>query len=129
MTDTISDMLARIRNGGRALLPEVEVPHSKVKENLAHILKKEGYVKDVAVEGEATRKRIKVTLKYNGKKSAIEGIRRVSTPGMRRYVGATEVPRVHGGMGIAVLSTSNGVMTGAEARKNNVGGELMCYVW
>jgi small subunit ribosomal protein S8 len=129
MTDTISDMLARIRNGGRALLPVVDVPHSKVKENLAHILKKEGYVKDVAVEGETTRKRIKVTLKYNGKKSAIEGIRRVSTPGMRRYVGATEVPRVHGGMGIAVLSTSNGVMTGAEARKNNVGGELMCYVW
>jgi small subunit ribosomal protein S8 len=128
MTDTISDMLARIRNASRALRPVVEVPHSKMKESIAHILRKEGYVADVAVEGK-TPKKIKLRLKYQGKKSVIEGLRRVSTPGLRRYVGAEEIPRVRGGLGVAVVSTSQGVMTGVEARKNNVGGELVCYVW
>ena len=128
MTDTISDMLTRIRNASRALLPMVELPHSKMKESIATILKKEGYVADVAIEGKLPKK-LKLRLKYQGKKGVIEGLRRVSTPGLRRYVSAAEIPRVRGGLGVAVISTSQGVMTGTEARKNNVGGELVCYVW
>jgi small subunit ribosomal protein S8 len=128
MTDPISDMLTRIRNANRALLPGVEMPHSKIKESIASILKKEGYINDFAVEGKIP-KTIKVKLKYQGKKSIIEGLRRVSTPGLRRYVGATDIPRVRGGMGVAVLSTSEGLMTGVQARKKNLGGELLCYVW
>ena len=128
MTDPISDMLARIRNANRALLPGVEVPHSKIKESIASILKKEGYINDFAVEGKIP-KTIKVKLKYQGKKSIIEGLRRVSSPGLRRYVGSTDIPRVRGGLGVAVLSTSEGVMTGVQARKKNIGGELLCYVW
>jgi len=128
MTDTISDMLARIRNASCALLPVVEMPHSKMKESIAHILKKEGYVANVAVEGTPFKK-LKLRLKYEGKKGVIEGLRRVSTPGRRHYVGATEIPRVRGGLGVAVVSTSQGIMTGVQARKNNLGGELICYVW
>jgi len=128
MTDPISDMLARIRNANRALLPGVELPHSKIKESIASILKKEGYINDFAVEGK-TAKTIKIKLKYQGKKSIIEDMKRISTPGLRRYVGATDIPRVRAGMGVAVLSTSEGVMTGVQARKKNLGGELLCYVW
>jgi len=128
MTDTISDMLTRIRNASRVQLPTVELPHSKMKESIAHILKKEGYVGDISIEGKMPKK-IKLKLKYEGKKSVIEGLRRVSTPGLRRYVGATDIPRVRGGLGISVVSTSQGVMTGTQARKNNLGGELICYVW
>jgi small subunit ribosomal protein S8 len=128
MTDPISDMLTRIRNGGRALRPAVEMPYSRIKENIAHILKKEGYIGEVAVEGKAI-KTIKLQLKYQGKKNVIEGLRRISKPGLRHYVGATEIPRVRAGMGIAVVSTPEGVMTGTEARKKNIGGELLCYVW
>jgi small subunit ribosomal protein S8 len=128
MTDTISDMLTRIRNASRVLLPVVEMPHSKMKESIAQILKKEGYVAEVAVEGKLPKK-IKLKLKYEGKRSVIEGLRRVSTPGLRRYVGSTEIPRVRGGLGISVVSTSQGVMTGTQARKSNLGGELICYVW
>jgi small subunit ribosomal protein S8 len=129
MTDPISDMLARIRNANRALLPGVEVPHSKIKESIASILKKEGYINDFAVEGKTAAKTIKVKLKYQGKKSIIEGLKRISTPGLRRYVGATDIPRVRAGMGVAMLSTSEGIMTGVQARKKNLGGELLCYVW
>jgi len=129
MTDPISDMLARIRNANRALLPGVEMPHSKIKESIASILKKEGYINDFAVEGKTAKRTIKVKLKYQGKKSIIEGMQRVSTPGLRRYVGSTDIPRVRAGMGVAVLSTSEGVMTGVQARKKNLGGELLCYVW
>ena len=121
-------MLSRIRNANRALLPVVEVPHSKLKESLAGILKREGYINDFNVEGQ-TIKNLKLKLKYQGKKSVIEGLRRVSTPGLRRYVGSTEIPRVRGGLGVAVVSTSEGVMTGNQARKKNLGGELLCYVW
>jgi len=129
MTDPISDMLTRIRNASRALLPETEVPHSKMKESLAQILKREGYVADVSVEGTKAIKKIKIKLKYTGRKPVIEGLRRVSSPGLRRYTGATEVPRVLGGLGTSILSTSEGIMTGTQARKKNVGGELLCYVW
>jgi small subunit ribosomal protein S8 len=129
MIDPISDMLTRIRNANRALLPTVEIPHSKVKENIAQILKKEGYVADIAVEGKTAKKTLKLKLKYQGKKGVIEDLRRISTPGLRQYVGATEIPRVLGGLGVAVISTPEGVMTGAQARKKNLGGELLCYVW
>lgn len=128
MTDPISDMLTRLRNGGRALQPLIELPHSRLKENIATILKSEGYVSDVAVEGKVV-KRIKIRLKYNGKKNVIEGLKRISKPGLRKYVGATEIPRVRGGLGVAVLSTPEGVMTDTQARKKNLGGELLCYVW
>lgn len=128
MTDPISDMLTRIRNAGAAHLPTVEMPHSRIKESMAKILKAEGYINDVAVEGD-TKKKIKLRLKFNGKKSVIEGLKRVSSPGLRRYVGATEIPRVRGGLGVAILSTSEGVLTDTQARKKNLGGELLCYVW
>ena len=128
MTDPISDMLTRIRNANRALLPAVEMPHSRLKENIAHILKREGYITDFAVEGKLP-KTMKLRLKYQGKKSVIEGLRRISTPGLRRYVGATDIPRVRGGLGVAVISTSEGVMTGNQARKKNIGGEVLCHVW
>ncbi|MCL4178452.1 MAG: 30S ribosomal protein S8 [Verrucomicrobia bacterium] len=128
MTDTISDMLTRIRNASQALQPEVEVTYSKLKENLARVLKKEGYIADYGVEG-ATIKQIRLKLKFLGRKGVIAGLRRVSRPGLRRYVGSQQVPRVLGGLGVAILSTPQGVMTGAEARRQNVGGELLCYVW
>ncbi len=128
MTDPISDMLTRIRNAGRALRPVVAVPHSRVKENIAHILKQEGYVAAVAVEGKIPRT-INIKLKYQGKKNVIEGLRRISRPGLRHYVGTAEIPRVLGGLGVAVMSTSEGVMTGVQAKKKNLGGELLCYIW
>src|SRR5271169_1011818 len=118
MTDTISDMLTRIRNASRVQLPNVEMPHSRMKESIAHILKQEGYVAEVAVEGVRTTKKIKLKLKYEGKRSVIEGLRRVSTPGLRRYVGSTDIPHVRGGLGVSIVSTSQGVMTGTQARKN-----------
>jgi small subunit ribosomal protein S8 len=128
MIDPIADMLTRIRNAGQALQPAVQIPHSRIKENIANILKKEGYVADVAVEG-TLPKLIKIRLKYQGKKTVIEGLRRISRPGLRNYVGATEIPRVRGGLGVAVISTSEGLMTGVQARKKNLGGELLCYIW
>jgi small subunit ribosomal protein S8 len=128
MSDPISDMLTRIRNGGRALLPVVDMPHSKIKESVAKILKSEGYVAEVSVDGDV-KKRLKVRLKYNGKKSVIEGLKRISSPGLRKYVGSTEIPRVRGGLGVAIVSTSEGLLTDQQARKKNLGGELLCYIW
>jgi small subunit ribosomal protein S8 len=128
MSDPISDMLTRIRNASRALLPAVELPHSRMKESLAQILKKEGYVAEVSVDGK-TIKKLKIQLKYQGKKSVIEGLKRISKPGLRKYVGATEIPRVLGGLGVSIVSTSEGVMTGTQAKKKNLGGELLCYIW
>jgi small subunit ribosomal protein S8 len=128
MTDTISDMLTRIRNASHALQPEVEVAYSKLKESLAGILQKEGYIAGYGVEG-TTLKRLRLKLKFQGRKGVIAGLRRVSRPGLRRYVGSQDVPRVLGGLGVAILSTPRGLLTGAEARRQNVGGELLCYVW
>jgi small subunit ribosomal protein S8 len=128
MSDPISDMLTRIRNAGAAQLPTVELPHSRIKESVAKILASEGYVTDVAVEGDV-KKKLKIRLKFNGKKSVIEGLKRISSPGLRRYVGATEIPRVRGGLGVAIVSTSEGVLTDRQARKKNLGGELLCYIW
>jgi small subunit ribosomal protein S8 len=130
MIDPISDMLTRIRNAGQAQQPAVVVPHSKIKESIANVLKQEGYVSAVEVADLAkTTKNIKLQLKYQGKKTVLEGLRRISTPGRRIYVGATEIPRVRGGLGVAVLSTPEGVMSGTEAKKKNLGGELLCFVW
>jgi small subunit ribosomal protein S8 len=128
MTDPIADMLTRIRNAGRALQPTVEIPHSRLKEGIARVLRQEGYIADFTVAGNAV-KTLKLRLKYAGKKPVIEGVRRMSKPGRRHYVGAREIPRVLGGMGIAVLSTSEGIMTGEQARRKNLGGELLCLVW
>jgi small subunit ribosomal protein S8 len=128
MNDPISDMLTRLRNAGQAFLPEIQLPHSKLKESIAQLLKKEGYVSEVVVEGQPI-KRLKIKLKYNGRKPVLEGSRRVSSPGLRRYVGSTAVPRVRGGLGTSILSTPEGIMTGTQARKKNVGGELLCEVW
>ena len=128
MNDPVADMLTRVRNANLALIPDVEVSHSKMKESIAGILKKEGYIADCHVEGK-TAKKIKLKLKFQGRKGIIAGLKRVSRPGLRRYVGATEIPRVLGGMGTAIVSTSRGVMTGVQARKQSLGGELLCYIW
>src|ERR1700691_3235412 len=128
MSDPISNMLTSIRNAGRASLAEVFMPHSKVKEHIAHVLKREGYVAEVVVEGKPF-KTIKIKLKYTGRKPVIEGLRRVSSPGLRRYMGGQEIPRVLGGLGVSILSTSQGIMTGGQARQKKVGGELLCEVW
>ena len=128
MIDPISDMLTRIRNATLALQPATVIPHSKMKESIAGILKKEGYIADFLVEGQMP-KTLKLKLKYQGKKGVIEGLRRASKPGLRQYVGVTEMPRVRGGLGTAIVSTSQGIMSGQQARKNNIGGELLCFVW
>jgi len=128
MHDPISDLLTRIRNAGQSHHAEVVIPHSKVKESIARLLQQEGYLGEVSVEG-TNIKSLKVALKYQGRKSVITGLRRISTPGLRRYVGSGDIPRVLGGMGVAVISTPKGVLSGTEARKQNVGGELICYVW
>ena len=128
MSDPISDMLTRIRNAGAAQLPAVELPHSRIKESVAKLLQQQGYITDVSVEGD-TKKKLKMRLKFNGKKSVIEGMKRVSKPGLRRYVGATEIPRVRGGLGVAIVSTSEGLLTDQQARKKKLGGELLCYIW
>lgn len=128
MTDPIADFLTRLRNANRALLPAIEVPHSRLKEGIARLLQREGYVADCAVEG-AKLKKLRIKLKYSGKQGVIAGLRRVSRPGLRRYAGADDIPRVLGGLGVAVLSTSRGVMTGLEARRQKLGGEVLCYVW
>ncbi|MGN6385405.1 MAG: 30S ribosomal protein S8 [Verrucomicrobiota bacterium] len=128
MSDPVADMLTRIRNANSASLNDVAVNYSRLKENIASILKREGYLADYSVEGQNV-KTLKLKLKYNGRKGVIAGLKRVSKPGLRRYVGATEIPRVLNGMGISIVSTPKGVMTGTDARKENVGGELVCFVW
>jgi len=129
VTDPIADFLARIRNGTRAQKTELFIPYSKMKAEIARILKDEGYISDYSIDTSAAHPRIKITNKLANRLSAITGLRRVSRPGLRRYVGADEVPRVLGGMGLAILSTSRGVLSGREAKKQKVGGELLAYVW
>lgn len=129
MSDPIADMLTRIRNAGQALLPGVEMPHSNIKERIAHVLKREGYVSDVTIQTVDSKRTLRLELKYQNRKSVIDGLKRVSSPGLRRYVGADEIPRVRNGLGTAILSTPAGILTGNEARRQNVGGELLCYVW
>ncbi len=131
MTDPIADFLARIRNGIRSRKPRVECPRSNIKLRIAEILREEGYLDGVATAESATPQgNITVTLRYDGRSGcAISGMRRVSRPGQRKYVPAKDVPRVRNGLGIAILSTSQGLMTDREARKRGVGGEILCEVW
>jgi small subunit ribosomal protein S8 len=129
LSDPISDLLCRLRNAARAQLSEVSVPYSRLKESVADVLKREGYLADVAVEGNTSRKQIRLKLRFTGRKSVIEGLRRLSSPGRRIYAKSTEIPRVRGGLGVVVLSTSAGIVTDREARRRNLGGELLCSVW
>jgi small subunit ribosomal protein S8 len=132
MTDPIADMLTRIRNANVAFHDEVAMPSSKVKEALAKILESEGYINGFAVEDDTTRpgKRLTITMKYTpDRRRTISGLKRVSKPGLRVYTKHADVPRVLGGMGIAILSTNQGLMTDREARRQRVGGEILCHVW
>ncbi|MFN2607945.1 MAG: 30S ribosomal protein S8 [Acidimicrobiales bacterium] len=132
MTDPIADMLTRIRNGSVAAQDQVRMPSSKLKESLAAILRQEGYIADFRVMDEPTRpgRTLEIVMKYTpDRHPTITGLRRVSKPGLRVYIKADRLPRVLGGLGVAVLSTSQGLMTDREARKRRVGGEVLCYVW
>jgi len=130
MTDPISDMLSRIRNGALARHDRVEMPHSNLKRHIAEVLKSEGYLDDVRESDGEGMRTLTLVLRYGrGKDSAIDGIRRVSAPGRRVYVRHDRIPRVRSGMGISILSTSRGVMTDRQAREQKVGGELLCEVW
>ena len=130
MTDPISDFLTHLRNASKAGLAQCVSPHSKLKESLAHILKNEGYVRDVATgTDEKGHKTLVVTMKYVDSAPVITGLKRTSTPGRRLYSGYTEIPRVLNGLGIAIISTSKGLMKDQDARRNKLGGELVCTVW
>ncbi|MBV9492383.1 MAG: 30S ribosomal protein S8 [Verrucomicrobia bacterium] len=129
LSDPIADFLTRLRNAARVNRQDVTVPHSRMKEEIARILKQEGFIADYAVDKEAWPRRIRVTLKFINRTPALTGLKRVSRPGLRKYVGSDEVPRVLGGMGIAILSTSRGILTGREAKRQRVGGELLAVVW
>ena len=129
-SDPIADMLTRIRNASKAGLPAVEMGHSRLKAEIARILKKEGYIADSADFDDDGKKGLRITLKYDyNDKPIIQQLRRVSKPGLRRYVAAGDIPRVRGGIGTAVLSTSRGVMSDREARAAHVSGEVLCHVW
>lgn len=128
MTDVIADMLTRIRNALNAKHETVEIPASNTKKAIANILLNEGYISNVELI-EGVQGTIKITLKYENNQKVITGLKRVSKPGLRVYVGAEEIPQVLGGLGIAILSTSKGIMTGKEAKKAHQGGEVLAYVW
>ncbi|MCG0313784.1 MAG: 30S ribosomal protein S8 [Calditerricola sp.] len=130
MTDPIADMLTRIRNANLVRHDMVEVPASKLKREIAEILKREGFIRDAEYIDDGKQGILRIFLKYGpNNERVITGIKRISKPGLRVYVKKDEIPRVLGGLGIAILSTSKGVMTDKEARKANVGGEVICYVW
>lgn len=130
ITDVIADLLTRIRNAGSAKHETVDIPASSVKKSIADILLEEGYVKDVQTIDDGRQGIIRIVLKYSAnKKAVISGIKRISKPGLRVYASKDELPKVLGGLGIAVISTSKGIMTDKNARKENVGGEVMAYVW
>jgi small subunit ribosomal protein S8 len=130
MTDPVSDYLARLRNALSAEHTDVEIPASRLKREMTRILKEQGYISDFSIEPTAVGEVIKIELKYTDeRRPVIAGMRRVSRPGRRRYVSRQEVPRVQGGMGTAIVSTSTGVMTGHEATQKGVGGEVVAYVW
>ncbi|WP_456401714.1 30S ribosomal protein S8 [Persephonella sp.] len=135
VTDPIADMLARIKNAQAARKSEVYIPHSKMKEKIAEILKREGYIEDYTISEEnrkGTQGTLIIKIKYldnRNTKPAISGLRRVSKPGLRKYVDVKSIPYVRKGLGIAIISTNKGILTDAEARKEKVGGEVLCYVW
>ena len=129
MTDPIADMLTRIRNAGQARHESVVVPSSKIKGEIARILKNEGFIRDYELPKENERD-IKVHLRYSGKREpVVTGLKRISKPGLRIYAKSKDMPRILGGLGIAIVSTPQGLMTATDARRANVGGEILCYVW
>lgn len=130
MTDPIADMLARIRNANVVRRHQVDIPGSQLKRAVANILREEGFIENVQWMEDGVRRTLRLTLKYGGdRQRVITGLRRISRPGRRVYAGKTEIPRVLGGLGIAILSTSRGVMTDKRARREQVGGEVLCYIW
>lgn len=130
MTDPVADLLTRIRNAQRAGLEELDLPASKMKQRICEVLREEGFVREVSLKQDAVQGTLHVVLKYDeGKRPAISEIRRQSKPGLRRYVRHTEIPKVMNGLGIAILSTSKGVLVDREARKQHLGGELIATVW
>ena len=129
LTDPIADMLTRIRNGNMAKHTEVKVPFSKIKESMANILKNEGYITGYEIKEEGNIRDIVVTLKYMDGDAVIKGLKRISKPGRRVYTSVENLPKVLGGLGIAIVSTPKGVITDKECRKHNVGAEVLCYVW
>ena len=129
LTDPIADMLTRIRNGNMARHIEVKVPFSKIKESMASILKNEGYIAGYEIKEEGNIRDIVITLKYMDGDAVIKGLKRISKPGRRVYTSVENLPKVLGGLGIAIVSTPKGVITDKECRKHSVGGEVLCYVW
>ena len=129
LTDPIADFLTRLRNATGAKKTQLSLPYSRIKADMARVLKDEGYITDFSIDGEAATHQIHILSKYVQQTPAITGLKRVSRPGLRRYVGADEIPRVRGGQGIAILSTPRGVLSGREAKRQNVGGELLAYVY
>ncbi|XHR28561.1 MAG: 30S ribosomal protein S8 [Chthoniobacteraceae bacterium] len=129
LSDPIADFLTRLRNSYNAAKTETVAPYSKIKAEIARILKQEGYIAGYEVISTGKFPEIRVTNKFVNRAPAITGLKRVSKPGLRRYVGSQEIPRVLGGLGISILSTPRGIITGREAKKQNVGGELLAYVW
>ena len=129
VTDTIADMLTRIRNANQMRYEEVRVPSSKIKKEIARILKDEGYIVDYKVEDDNTQGTIVLTLKYKDKERVISGLKRISKPGLRVYCNSEDIPQVLNGLGIAIISTSKGIMTDKQARKENIGGEVLAYIW
>ncbi len=130
VTDPIADMLTRIRNASLARHREVTVPSSKVKREIARILTEEGFIDGYTTDSDGVQEYLKLGLKYvEGRSPVVAGLKRISKPGLRVYARKTEIPRVLGGLGIVILSTSHGIMTGQQARKQNLGGEVLCYVW
>ena len=128
MQDPISDMLTRLRNGYMSKQKEVVIPCSKLKVAIAQVLEQEGYIKGFRVNGEV-KKSLIVEMKYFNRRSVVEGIERVSKPSCRLYCGCKDIPKVKDGLGLAILSTPKGILSGADAEKQNVGGEILCYVW
>lgn len=130
MTDPIADMLTRIRNANVAFHEQVDVPASRMKEQIARVLKREGFVKDFQVINTGVQGVIRLFLKYGpGRERVLAGIKRISSPGLRVYVGKREIPRIFGGLGVVIMSTPRGVLTGKQAKKLDVGGEVLAYVW
>lgn len=129
VSDPIADMLTRIRNASRARHPEVSMPASRTKLAICRILKDEGFIEDFDEVREGSRADLRISLKYVGRVPVVSGLKRISKPGLRVYAAKTEIPRVLGGLGIVIVSTSQGIMTGAQARKGQLGGEVLAYVW
>lgn len=129
MQDPVADMLTRIRNAAMASMSEVKLPVSKLKNSIAAVLKDEGYIQDFKVEGEGIKKELVIQLKYHQNKPVIEGLKRISKPSCKVYCRCSDIPKVRNGLGTVIVSTSRGIVTGRKARKENIGGEILCSIW